>query len=853
VFRRIARLLGRPRAADLNQFKELFERFQEILDSNNRVLEIISELEDKLGGDYIFDIKYLRDSVDELSNTTYYVVSNLNAIAENRYRALYTRQATIRDELQDILQGRLPLPADKYVIDYDDVDSDLAALAGEKSASLGEIRNHLGMPTPAGFVITTSAYRHFMAHNDLWQMIHTLHANYEREDKGAARSYDDAIDRLFEGARVPSDIARAVERRLIVMRKRAKTKGGLAVRSSAYGEDSSRQSYAGQFLSLLNCAPDDVLAGYVKVLASRMKHGVFAYAGELALQESELPMAVAVQQMITARTAGVAYSVEPSRELPDCLAISAGWGLGLGVVGGTMNTDFFTVSRMDPTRTVSRRVGRKATQLVPSYPAGVASVAVPEDRQEISCLTDGEIARIAETVLMLDRYFKRPVDVEWCLDEDGGLHILQCRPLNITRRRRTKPQQRAAALASAPVLMRRRGQVAQRGIAAGKVRRVDEDDEASDFPVGAIAVTKYTTPRLASIIRRAAAIITDVGSPTGHMATVAREFGVPMVVNTVDATTVLTDGTEVTLDAEENVVYKGIVRELLEYEVEAGDVYRDLEEYHILRQLLRRISPLHLLDPNSADFSAKNCRTYHDIVRFSHEMAVKMLINLNVSSRRFRGVQTRRLKLPVPLGLDVIDLGGGLAIAANTKEIDDVDKVRSQPMRAILTGLVSPGAWSTEPVQLGFGDIVSSLTRYAMTDRAATFQGQNLAVISGHYANITLRLGYHFNVIDTYVSSKVDDNYIYFRFVGGVTETERRRLRAILIKEILEKLNFRVAVNGDLVVGRLKKLPENDVVEVLRQIGRLIGFTRQLDTQMQSEQSVVERFDAFFKDRDTVS
>jgi pyruvate,water dikinase len=141
---------------------------------------------------------------------------------------------------------------------------------------------------------------------------------------------------------------------------------------------------------------------------------------------------------------------------------------------------------------------------------------------------------------------------------------------------------------------------------------------------------------------------------------------------------------------------------------------------------------------------------------------------------------------------------------------------------------------------------VSSLTKYTMTDRAAEYQGQNLAVISDRYANISLRLGYHFNVIDAYVSENVNDNYVYFRFVGGVTENARRRLRAILIREILEKLSFKASANGDLVVGRLKKLEAKETVRVLEEIGRLIGFTRQLDTQMYSQASVQECLRTFF-------
>ncbi len=846
VFRRIAKFFRRSRPGDLSRFRELFERFQQILKSNNRILEIISELDDKLGGEYIFDINYLRDAVDQLSEAVYFVSSNLNVMADNRYRELFSRQTAIHEELKNIVEEYHPQVPDSFVVDYADVDADMAEFAGGKNANLGEIRNHLEMLTPEGFVISTVAYRRFMDDNELGPEIEKLRRKYAGEDRNAAGQYDQAIADLFERISIPEDIVRAVEGQIARLRKLAPDRLNFAVRSSALGEDSSGQSFAGQFVSVLNCRDDGILDAYKKVVASRFKHSVFAYAGEDASRDDRQPMAVGVQRMIDADAAGVAYSVEPSGEAPECLSISAGFGLGVSVVGGTSDTDYFTVSRLDPTRIVSRRIGRKLTQMIPSDLEGVLSATVPEELQETPSLDDEQVARLAEMVLMLERYFKRPVDVEWCFDRGGRLYVLQCRPLKVAARGPKRPFNRTIDLADTPIVMKNRGQVAQRGIAAGRVRQIHEEDDAADFPVGAIAVTQYTTPRLASIVRKAAAIVTDVGSPSGHMATVAREFGVPMIVNAVDATKLLIDGAEITIDAEENVIYRGIIKELLDYKTEAEDVYRDLKEYHILRQLLRRISPLNLIDPNSPDFTARNCRTYHDIARFCHEMAVKILINLNISSRLFRGVESRELQLPIPLGLHVIDLGGGVMPDAGSRKITSVEMVQSLPMRAFLDGLVSPGAWSTHPVQLGFGDLVSSLTRFSMSDRATHYQGQNLAVITDHYANISLRLGYHFNVIDTYVSENVDDNYIYFRFVGGVTETERRHLRAILIKEILEKLHFRATLKGDLVVARLKKLEDKKVLEVLYDIGRLVGFTRQLDTQMDSKGSVAESLRVFF-------
>jgi pyruvate,water dikinase len=847
MFEKLARFFRRQKSDDIAQFKILFEKFQQILAGNNRTLELISEFDDKLGGEYVFDINYLKHVVESLSEETYLVISNLNVMSENRYPGLFSRHAAIREELNQIVEGH-PLPAsDKYVLGLADIDSDLTEITGGKSAHLGEIKNHLKMLVPEGFVVTTAAYRKFMAFNKLWPEIHELNVQFGGSDKKSVGQFDRLVAALFDKAKIPPDLEKAINRKIGELQRRRDDRLGLAVRSSAYGEDVAGRSYAGQFKSLLNCRNEEVLPAYKKVLASRFRRAVTLYGGRKEIPEEELPMAVSVQRMVPATSAGVAYSISPTDPRIDRLVIASTFGLGTAVVGGTAPADHFWVSRTDPSRVIERRVGDKKTMIMPIAPEGLKTVNLPEEKRKQASLTDDQVIRLAERILLLERYFKRPVDVEWCFDDRGELYILQCRAFKLPSRAKNHPANLGEILARRKIIMHNKGQVTQRGIVAGKVWQVKEDDDPETFPVGAIAVTKYTTPRLTSIIRRCAAIITDVGSPTGHMATISREFGVPMIVNTADATSLLPTGEEITVDAEENIIYKGIIAELLEYEMDSEDVFRDLKEYHILRRLLRKISPLYMVDPYSSEFVARNCRTYHDIVRFCHEKAVQLLINLNISSRRFRGVKSRRLELPVPLGLLVIDLGGGVASSAEGDTIPH-EAIRSVPMRAFIKGLTSPGVWSTQPMQLGFSDLVSSLTRYSMTDRVAEYQGQNLAVISDCYANLSLRLGYHFNVIDTYVSENINDNYIYFRFVGGVTETERRHRRAVLLKEILEKLNFKVMVSGDLVVARLKKCEASEMVHNLEEIGRLVGFSRQLDTQMLSEESVRQSYEAFFRE-----
>jgi pyruvate,water dikinase len=847
IFKKFIELFHKSNYVDLNELKIIFEKFKQILAGNNLVLELISQMEDKLSGEYIFDINYLKQIVNRISEEIESLINNLNYISGNKYKDLIIQYSEIQTQLENFLNEYTSNLENVYTISYDQINFYLCETIGGKNSNLAEIKNYLKISTPDGFVVTTDAYNHFMEYNGLWSKIDKIYQDTIGRNELDANLYDNAINSLFSSAKMPDDLRKSISDNLKKLSHRYKNKINLAVRSSACGEDEEGLSFAGQFESFLNCPPDEIYSAYVKVIASRFKYNVINYSTEQALEKTKLPMAVGIQNLIEANKAGVIYTVDPSEDHSDCMLISACFGLGVGIVTGIANADYYKVSRLSIEQIKERRIGKKSTKIICDKLNGTKSVPVEEELQIKSCLSDYHIIELAETALFLDRYFKRPLDIEWCLDKSGKLYILQCRPLKIPLKSKIKINDLKDILAQKKVIMYKKGEVAQRGIVAGKVRHVEENDDPALFPAGGIAVTKYTTPRLSRIIRNANAIITDVGSSTGHMATIAREFGVPLIVNSGNATEILKNGDEITVDAEENIIYEGIIKELLEYETEAEDVFRDLKEYKMLRQLLRNISPLMLVDPKSTRFTAKNCRTYHDILRFSHEKAMQELVNINMSSRRLRGIKTKPLKLSIPLGLSVIDLGDGLLIDPESETIESIEQIRSIPMRAILEGLTSPNVWSTEPIQFGFGDLMSSMTRYSFSERTIESSGQNLAVISEKYANLSLRLGYHFNVIDTYVSENINDNYVYFRFVGGVTESERRYLRAFLLKEILERMNFKVTVKGDLVIARLKKWDVKQMLKILKDIGKLIGFSRQLDTQMENQDSVEKYLNEFFK------
>ena len=327
------------------------------------------------------------------------------------------------------------------------------------------------------------------------------------------------------------------------------------------------------------------------------------------------------------------------------------------------------------------------------------------------------------------------------------------------------------------------------------------------------------------------------------MATIAREFRVPTIVNIGEATKILRSGQEITVDAEENVVYDGRVKELCYYEF-TEEPFEESYEYRLISRVLKKIAPLNLLNPQAKNFAPGGCRTFHDITRFVHEKAVEELIGLEFHERHM-GAPAKKLKLSVPLGLVVIDMGGGLEEFTEGSEVRP-DQVVSLPLKATLDGIMTPGIWSTEPVPVDLGSFMSSLTRTFSSSLATPkYVGQNLAMVSKEYMNLSLRLGYHFNIIDAYISDKINDNYAYFRFLGGVTDLQRRSRRAKLLAELLEAHDFRVDVRGDLVVGRIKKLDISRMVSKMRTLGHLVAFTRQLDVTMISDAEIESSRETF--------
>ena len=828
-------------------FAALFKKFKSILERNHQILEIMGDMGDKLGGGYIFDQRYLTESCEKLGDHVFKFISDLDVLCQDKNVPLFTAFARVQHQIQEELAGRRVLSRSDHILPLNELTHALADEGGNKMASVGDIRNILDYPTPDGFVVTTGAYFDAMERAGLRsRVIETMARLGAAGGEGA-----EEVSRELQETVLAMPLPKRLEKAIIQEARRLSEDGRqlLAVRSSAWGED-GESSFAGMYESVIGVSPKDIIFAYRRVLASLFREVALRYRIHRGQCHEEPAMAVGVMRVADVYVSGGLYTYVPFKESDPCILVSSAWGLGKPIVDGAIETDTFMLRRDPPFELLSRDIGVKNTQmLLDANNGGTRTEDVPEALRNAPSLTAEQITTLCETAMNLERFFKRPLDVEWTFTRDGGLTLLQARPLAITPHacavdEDSSQMSQDAPIIDAPVIFSGSGIPAMEGVASGPVRLLAEGGDLSDFPYGVILVARHSSPRFAKIMPKCKGIITDVGSATGHMATVARELRVPTLVGTGNATKLLQDGQIITLDVAQLTVYDGAVEALCRYELACENLFEESEEYRTLKRVLKHITPLTLLDPKDVSFRPENVKTLHDIVRYVHQKAVERLINLSEFHQEIKENAPRKLITRVPLGLTVIDLDRGLDPEAGA-EVPEED-ILCVPLKSLLSGLCDTGMWETKAVHVDMGSFMSSVTRTLSPSQSdPNMMGRNLAVVSEEYLNLHLRLGYHFTVVDAYIGDSANDNTILFRFMGGVTDFTRRSRRAALIAAILERFDFVTEIKGDMITGRVKKHPTEAMLDKMFMVGGLIGYTRQLDALLDSEEASQRHLEDF--------
>jgi pyruvate,water dikinase len=818
--------------------KTVFRSFKEVLESNSRALEVIGDMGEKLGGDYLFDINYIKSTYSELAGTVSNSLQNFDALTANRYLKLHDVFSRVDSQIKRLIYDVTPTPG-VMVLSFKDITWNMFRDVGGKNAALAEMTNYLKLNIPEGFAITTSAFDEFVAQNGLEEKIRSLRESSLIEDRLLEQ-----MRNLVMSGTIPPDLDTAIDSAVERIRETFGRDCFLAVRSSAEEED-GEHSFAGQFETVLNVPLDEkaLKDAYKKVLASLYLPGSVAYQTGLGYEIGDIKMAVGCVLMVDAVKSGVVYTIAPNGDR-DIMVINSTWGLGLPVVEGQTDSDMYMVKKEIEPEIVGRKSGRKEYMIVNRKGGGIERIKTPDDMRGGPSLTDQELGELAGQAVYIEKHFRKPQDIEWAIDKAGRLFILQARPLHGIEAARGDLARDEKIAETGEVLMKDKGVVVQKGAGGGRVFILRHPGEIDRFPKGSVLVSKYDSSNFVRIMPYVSAIITDVGAPTSHMASLCREFRVPTVVGAGDATRVFEHGQEITVMVDDNgaTVYEGVIKELLRDSGRNSLKMDELYEYRKRRYVLRYISMLNLVDPMQDNFSPEGCRTMHDIIRFMHEKAVtELVVNAGRGNEIVKKHAAVKLDLPVPAGIVAIDIGGGLDVSEEAGKAA-FEQILSVPLRAVTRGMMHPGVWHADAVSLKMGDFLSSMMRMPdLTADRSEYVGYNVAVISGEYLNLSIRFGYHFTVLDCYCSENARNNHIYFRFIGGATDMIKRSRRVEVISSVLKEFGFTVTTRGDLLIGRLANINRDEMEGVLDQLGRLMAFTRQLDAVLNDDASV-ERF-----------
>ncbi|MGA2401356.1 MAG: PEP/pyruvate-binding domain-containing protein, partial [Syntrophobacteraceae bacterium] len=794
-----------PESPEKALLQKKYEHFQNLLAGNNQALELITDLEQLCYGSKPFTLESIIHKVERLMAQVYDIAEDLDALSEGKFPTLPEVVERLGTGIfQELVQKR-NVERTSLIIPLRQISRDRLSEIGGKAANLGEIFNRVHLPVPAGFAVSAYACRYFMESNGLYRRAEEVLANLDIEDTPCLVECSKEIQHRVLNAPLPAELEDALLKEMDALVAKSGPELRIAVRSSATGED-SEASFAGQHSSVLGVNREGVLHAYKTVVASTYNPRAIYYRRSKGYPDEFVIMSVLCVAMVEARASGVMYTRDPNDSGRNLVLVNAVWGLGLNAVDGSVPTDFYEVDKSSR-RLLSSRIAEKEKMLVLGQYGELKDDEVPLDLQRKPCLDDAQISGLVDYGITLEEHFGLPQDVEWAMDKSGRIVILQSRQLNVDLfcplDKKKETLEINLELTGHSVLLRG-GTTASRGKASGFAYVLDSDHNLVNIPEGAILIAAQTSPRYVSILGRVQAIVTNVGSVTGHMASVAREFGVPALVGTGNATRQIPHGEQITVDATNQVIYRGRVESILERKRRANPM-KGGPTYKAARSVLKKIAVLNLTDPKSEDFTPEGCRTFHDVIRFAHEFAMREMFHIgeDVELSKRSAIQVR---VHLPMKILAVDLGGGFDIAPGRVQADP-EEVVSIPFKALLKGMTDPAVRWVGPIGMdwkGFASIVSeSMLRDPSMDDS--MGGPSYVVLSGEYVNFNSRLGYHFAVVDAYCGPNVNDNYVGFSFKGGAADIGRRSRRAALIAGILKRLGFRTTLKGDLVRGEIKK------------------------------------------------
>ncbi len=464
----------------------------------------------------------------------------------------------------------------KNVMWFEELSRNNLIEAGGKGANLGEMVR-AGFPIPPGFVTTTGAYFKHLEHNNIKNEIAGMLNNLNVDNTEKLNEASEKIKSLIINGKVLDDVRADIIAAYKKLNERSARETYVAVRSSASAEDLPTASFAGQQSTYLNVKGADALVDAVrKCWASLFESRAIFYRVQNNFDHMRVGLATIVQIMVQSEKAGVIFTVDPLYQDPNLLSMEAGYGLGETVVSGQITPDCYRVDKQ-LVKIVDKIISKQNWMLVKLKEKN-ERVVIREDMQGKQKLSDSEIVDLAKIAIKIEEHYQFPQDIEYAIEKEN-IYIVQSRPITTLRDNKKKQKEsqekskieplketgtiieekKIGTVESGKANVLVRGFSASPGMGVGKVKIILSAKEISRMERSEVLVTEMTTPDFVPAMKKASAIVTNTGGTTSHAAIVSRELGIPCIVGSGNATEVLKEGMDVSVDGTHGIVYEGII------------------------------------------------------------------------------------------------------------------------------------------------------------------------------------------------------------------------------------------------------------------------------------------------------
>jgi pyruvate,water dikinase len=471
----------------------------------------------------------------------------------------------------------------KYTKQFKELSKKSLAIAGGKGANLGEMVN-AKIPVPDGFVVTSTAYYHFLDKSSLRHKIETELKDLDVQDSTALNKAAENIQKAVLAAKMPKEIEKSIIEAYHHLTGNHNLQ--VAVRSSATAEDLPDASFAGQQETYLNVKGEKHVVKHTQMCwASLFGARAIYYRQQQGFDHFKVGIAVPVQLMVQSEVSGIMFTVNPLTNNNQEISIEAAFGLGQPVVSGELTPDQYVVSKKD-FKIKSKNIVSQDWQDTEK-----GKIKISAEYKKKQKLKDEFIVELAKLGEKIEKHYKRPQDIEWAY-ADKKLFIVQSRPVT-TLKIDTKDV--TLDIGNKDLILS--GISASPGVGVGKVKILKSPKEINKVSKGDVLVATMTDPDYVPAMKKAVAIVTDNGGRTSHAAIVSRELGIPCVVGSEMATKMLKDDELITVNGYKGLVYQGdkskeLNEKTIEYEHKnaktATKLYLNLAEPELVTEMSKK-------------------------------------------------------------------------------------------------------------------------------------------------------------------------------------------------------------------------------------------------------------------------